>query len=499
MYKVCHPPPPSNLPPSRPFISGGSAFNSIVKDIHRFSEQIFHIIGISDNGGSTREVLRVLGGPAIGDIRSRLVRLAATAGCPSEENRAVRKLLEYRLPRTSNEDARQNFMGIVQGESELWKGMTEPYKQSVRAFLVHFYHKILQSASVLELPLYDLGHNADTRPAFSQFDFQGGSIGNFVITGARLFFGSLEAAIFWFSTLAGVPRSSAVCPVINSNTTVTVGAKLVNKTLLMGQSNISHPPEGHHTSVCKDVAGYVPLPAKIDSLFYVNPVGGQFEVLPPVNPTVLDILRKTDVIIFSMGSLYTSIVPSLILAGVGMAIMRQSCPKILILNGSPDRETMWLEKDATITHMKARDFVDVIYKALLQNENKEALAGLGISMPSRRSSDETECGGEQDDESSSNFGGESGGDAPNKKYRMCITDVVYIGNCVLMDTGEVSFLEQNWGIKCHSVQGSLVENRSNSSDHLHQRFHYEKKQLVEKIKEIYEAPARHVSHMRPSD
>lgn len=31
---------------------------------------------IEDDGGSTMEIVRVLGGPAIGDIRSRLIRLA---------------------------------------------------------------------------------------------------------------------------------------------------------------------------------------------------------------------------------------------------------------------------------------------------------------------------------------------------------------------------------------------------------------------------------------
>lgn len=31
---------------------------------------------VSDNGGSTSEIMRVLGGPAIGDIRSRLLRVA---------------------------------------------------------------------------------------------------------------------------------------------------------------------------------------------------------------------------------------------------------------------------------------------------------------------------------------------------------------------------------------------------------------------------------------
>lgn len=39
--------------------------------------QVSYILPVSDDGGSTAEVLRVLGGPAIGDIRSRLLRLAS--------------------------------------------------------------------------------------------------------------------------------------------------------------------------------------------------------------------------------------------------------------------------------------------------------------------------------------------------------------------------------------------------------------------------------------
>lgn len=35
-----------------------------------------HVLPVSDDGGSTAEVVRVLGGPAVGDIRSRCLRLA---------------------------------------------------------------------------------------------------------------------------------------------------------------------------------------------------------------------------------------------------------------------------------------------------------------------------------------------------------------------------------------------------------------------------------------
>ncbi len=37
---------------------------------------VAHVLPVSDDGGSTAEIVRVLGGPAVGDIRSRCLRLA---------------------------------------------------------------------------------------------------------------------------------------------------------------------------------------------------------------------------------------------------------------------------------------------------------------------------------------------------------------------------------------------------------------------------------------
>jgi hypothetical protein len=34
------------------------------------------VLPVSDDGGSTAEIVRVIGGPAVGDIRSRCLRLA---------------------------------------------------------------------------------------------------------------------------------------------------------------------------------------------------------------------------------------------------------------------------------------------------------------------------------------------------------------------------------------------------------------------------------------
>lgn len=58
-------------------ISGGSAANNLVDvfDAVRESKNclLSYIIPISDNGGSSSELIRIFGGPGIGDVRSRLV------------------------------------------------------------------------------------------------------------------------------------------------------------------------------------------------------------------------------------------------------------------------------------------------------------------------------------------------------------------------------------------------------------------------------------------
>lgn len=55
--------------------SGGSAANSLVDVFNEVMEKnscsLTYVIPISDNGGSSSELIRVFGGPGIGDIRSK--------------------------------------------------------------------------------------------------------------------------------------------------------------------------------------------------------------------------------------------------------------------------------------------------------------------------------------------------------------------------------------------------------------------------------------------
>ena len=57
--------------------SGGSAANSLVDVFNGVIEKnncsLGYVIPISDNGGSSSELIRVFGGPGIGDVRSMFV------------------------------------------------------------------------------------------------------------------------------------------------------------------------------------------------------------------------------------------------------------------------------------------------------------------------------------------------------------------------------------------------------------------------------------------
>ena len=57
--------------------SGGSAANSLVDVFNEITQKrncpLSYILPISDNGGSSSELIRVFGGPGIGDIRSESI------------------------------------------------------------------------------------------------------------------------------------------------------------------------------------------------------------------------------------------------------------------------------------------------------------------------------------------------------------------------------------------------------------------------------------------
>jgi len=79
MLPISNSPFPMDSSPPRGIVvfSGGTAANSLVdvfNDIaHKRQCPLNYVIPISDNGGSSSELIRVFGGPGIGDIRSMTI------------------------------------------------------------------------------------------------------------------------------------------------------------------------------------------------------------------------------------------------------------------------------------------------------------------------------------------------------------------------------------------------------------------------------------------
>ena len=194
-----------------------------------------------------------------------------------------------------------------------------------------------------------------------------------------------------------MPTSVSVLPALNSNFAHHIAAGLDDGTVVTGQNNISHPsepttyqPEGldpafsppapHNAVEDANLPGTLPtlrrpalafskrdeeaLPARIARLWYINPYGQEIHLA--ANPRVLDALRRASCIIYSIGSLFTSIIPSLVLLGVGERISSARIrAKVLLLNGTLDRET-GPPRDA----FTAVDFVAAIARACAESRGR---------------------------------------------------------------------------------------------------------------------------------
>jgi len=337
--------------------SGGTGLNALCAELQTYTTHVAHVLPVSDDGGSTAEIVRVLGGPAVGDIRSRCLRLADESNA---EAHAVKALLGHRLP-ADPAVAKAEWYSIVEGEHALWAGVSEPYKHTVRSFLAHFHFQLIRT---------------DAAASSSAFCFAGGSVGNFFFAGTRIFFRSLDAAVFLFSRVSGIPPRSAVLPIVSTNGRLVLGAELEGGGMLRGQSVLSHPAEAGAARPCerrtvskaRGSSAELPLPSPVRRVLYLSTeeTDELHEVFPRVNPMVLGRVATADAIVYGVGSLWSSICPSLVPAGVGEAVAARDCAKVLMLNGTRDRET---------TGMGVMDVLRAIASSLNRQHSRAASWG----------------------------------------------------------------------------------------------------------------------------
>lgn len=138
---------------------------------------------------------------------------------------------------------------------------------------------------------------------FQSGELAGHNLGNLLLAGLNNVSGGFDGAVRALSKVLAI--RGQVLPVTLEN--VTLGAELADRTLVYGECNVSGSK------------------SKIKRVF-LKP-----EVCSPL-PEALEAIREADMIILGPGSLYTSVIPNLLMEGIAEAIQKSPAQKIYICN-----------------------------------------------------------------------------------------------------------------------------------------------------------------------
>ena len=283
--------------PSIVFFSGGSALRGLSKELIGCTHNSIHIVTPFDSGGSSAALRKAFDMPAVGDIRNRLIALADRQGQWSPR---IRALLALRLPKSKNQGERLELLrDIVAGSHPLVKAIPGTARQTITGLLSDF-----------------------TRQMPPDFDLAGASIGNLVLAGAYLSGNRrMDGALAVFSELASV--KGIVQPVSSLN--LHLAAVLENGRVVVGQHRITGKEN-------------MPIESPVKDLFLCRDETDPSPVSVSMEPQVRRLIEKADLLVYPMGSFYSSLVCNLLVRGVGETVSRQPCSKVYVPNTTADPE-----------------------------------------------------------------------------------------------------------------------------------------------------------------
>ena len=141
---------------------------------------------------------------------------------------------------------------------------------------------------------------------FREGVFEGHTVGNMLLAAINENSENFDEAVSKLSRLVGI--SGKVIPV--SNDSITLGAELTDGNIIYGESNIGERQAGA---------------ASIDHVF-IKPVWAR-----PVESAV-NAIKEADIVVLGPGSLYTSVIPNLLVDGIIQAISDSSAKKVYVCN-----------------------------------------------------------------------------------------------------------------------------------------------------------------------
>ncbi|GAA4222209.1 GAK system CofD-like protein [Sagittula marina] len=267
--------------PGLMFFSGGSALRDISQHLPSITRNSVHMVTPFDGGGSSQLLRDALDIPAVGDLRSRLVTLA--------EPGPAADFMAHRLPKTDASGA--EIAQLRRLSHPLLRAIPGPTRQILATDL---------DTALRHLP-----------PAF---DFSNASIGNLVIAGGWLAQGGPLTTV-----LARLSRVLQVRGTLRavSDANLHIGAELRDGRVLHSQRLLTG----------KEVA---PLDSPITRLFLSDGTSELPASAAPLGAVNQNLIAKAELICFAPGSLYTSLVASLLPSGTGRAIAASAVPKVYL-------------------------------------------------------------------------------------------------------------------------------------------------------------------------
>lgn len=303
--------------PAMALFTGGSGAHALSKELIRHTHNTSHILPVFDDGGSSRALRLAFGMPPPGDLRHRLIALADRSLPGSRE---MVRLLQHRLSADATPQALQSELDAFLGDSHALLAPVAPRPR--RKILAH------------------LRRFAEHQPP--DLDLRRANIGNLVIAGAYLVAADLASVLAEIAALLAIRGS--VVPVCGGGRYY-LSASLEDGSELHGQSCIS--TQRH---------------AAVRELAIVEQDGaGWRRATPELNPLAELAIRDAPIVVYAMGSLYTSLVPSLLVSGVGRAIRSTCCPKVFVAN---------LVRDCETPGMTAAQLLEVVLASLRRSDSR---------------------------------------------------------------------------------------------------------------------------------
>ncbi len=281
------------------FFSGGTALAGLSGKLAEVNPECSYIITTFDSGGSSATLRNIFDMPAVGDIRNRLLSIADTS---DPEKADIVKLLNTRFPQYADKKE-------LTGELQQLANGTHPLMEDLSDVV----RKILSNLFALFLEL-----SAD------EFDPARACLGNILLAaGFMVHKRVLAPPIAQFSRLVrarGIVRAAS----LDSGH---LAVRLQNGEIIAGQ----------HLFTGKEVS---PVPSPIDGMWTCSDIDDPWPRSVHASSLAMMLIKEADLIVYPMGSFYSSILASLIPKGMGQAVSRNSCPKIFIPNLGYDPELL---------------------------------------------------------------------------------------------------------------------------------------------------------------